>query len=83
MSRKKKIERRRNWLYWILALFVLSGEAIQTGSTLAEESKEIKLNGKKIGTLDPETFVFNSIRPRAPSPLRLGISDCSETIWSG
>ena len=61
MSSKRRIEQRRSLPYWILTLFVLFGSAMHTGAALAEESKEVRPNGKKIGTLDPETFVAKSL----------------------
>jgi len=55
------LERKRNWHYCILALFVLSGGAMHSDSALAEESKGVIPNGKKVGTLDPEMFVEKSL----------------------
>jgi hypothetical protein len=61
MSRKENIERKENFLYWILVLFVISWGAMPLSGVQAVESKEVKANGKKLGTLDPETFVSKSL----------------------
>jgi hypothetical protein len=61
MTDNENIGRKVNFLYWILALFVMAAIATASGAARAEESKEGKANGKKLGTLDPETFVPKSL----------------------
>jgi len=61
MSLKKSIVRKRRLFYLILTFFVLWEGAIYSCAAFAEESKEVKPNGKRMGTLDPETFVPKSL----------------------
>jgi len=61
MSYSENIGRKGDLVYWILAVLVVWAGAMASGAALAEESKEVKPNGKKVGTLDPETFVSNSL----------------------
>jgi len=61
MPNNENIGRKGNFLYWILAVFVVLAGAMALGAALAEESKEVRPNGKKVGTLDPETFVPKSL----------------------
>ncbi|MBI3596387.1 MAG: PD40 domain-containing protein [Nitrospirae bacterium] len=61
MSYDENIGRKGNLLYWILALFFITVGAMALGTVQAEESKEVKADGKKLATLDPETFVPKSL----------------------
>lgn len=61
MSCKVGIGRNGKLLYWILAVFVVSAVAVASVAVQAEESREVKANGKKLGRLDPETFVPKSL----------------------
>jgi hypothetical protein len=61
MANNENIGRKGNSLNWILPVIVVLAGAMVSGAALAEQSKEIKANGKKVGTLDPETFVAKSL----------------------
>ncbi|HTN43667.1 MAG TPA: hypothetical protein VMN77_07710 [Nitrospiria bacterium] len=61
MTDNEKIGRQLNFHFWILVLFVLSAIATASGAARAEESREVKADEKKLGTLDPATFVPKSL----------------------
>ena len=64
MSYNENIGRKVHFFYWILAIFVISVCAMLPGGIQAEESKEVKADGKKLkklGMVDPEKYVSKSL----------------------
>ncbi|HUK55095.1 MAG TPA: hypothetical protein VLY20_00360 [Nitrospiria bacterium] len=61
MSRKETIGRKRNFLCWIAALFAVSACATPSDATPTAESNAVNANGKKLGKLEPGTYVPRSL----------------------
>lgn len=61
MSYGHDIGWKENFLYGFLAVFMVSACAMPPGTAFAEKSKEVQASGKKMGTLNPGTFVPKSL----------------------